>query len=225
MKAAKMTWCFLAGCLLIMTVPICAGDISGRIVITKRLTRKALPPPSYDLRGAAVIPAVLSSSMEAEYDRTIIMLEGVGLSSRQPETVTVNQMGTRFDPELVVIPAGSTVEFPNSDPIFHNVFSFSGTKSFDLGYYPKGKSKAVKFDRPGVVQVYCHIHSSMYAAVVVTNSEFYGKPASDGTFQWTNVPAGHYKMIAWHKVAGLSPRGTRCARAWHGNGYGSRTHR
>jgi len=108
-----------------------------------------------------------------------------------------------FEPELVVVPAGSTISFPNLDPIFHNVFSLSKAQSFDLGFYPKDQTRAVKFPRPGIVQVYCHIHANMYAAVVITASPWYGKPADDGTIQWHEVAPGHYKVVAWHKVAGV----------------------
>jgi plastocyanin len=207
-----------------LVLPVFGGDISGRVIITKRLTKKVVTPAVYDLRGSA--PAPLNPSepasvgLESELDRTVVLLERIlpvaashdawsegGLNAgatgpQAPITVQINQKGSHFDPELVAIPVGSTVEFPNSDPIFHNVFSLSGAKSFDLGYYPKGKSRSVKFDKSGVVQVYCHIHSNMYAAIVVTASPWFGKPSSDGAFSWSDVPAGHYRLVAWHKVAG-----------------------
>ncbi len=102
----------------------------------------------------------------------------------------LNQQGSRFDPELIVVPTGSTIQFPNLDPIFHNVFSLSKARKFDLGYYPEGQSRSVKFNDAGVVQVYCHIHANMYAAIVVTDSPWYVKPEADGSFSFSNVPAG-----------------------------------
>lgn len=186
---------------------IFAGDVTARIIITKRLTRKVVTPAPYDLRGAASLPSSAPSGIETEFDRTVVLLEGGPNTVKSPITVTVNQTGSRFDPEMLVIPVGSTVQFPNLDPIFHNVFSLSGAKSFDLGYYPQGKSKAVKFERPGMVQVYCHIHSNMYANIVVTDSLWFDKPTFDkglqeGLVHFSQVPAGHYKAVAWHKVAG-----------------------
>jgi hypothetical protein len=83
------------------------------------------------------------------------------------------------------------------------VFSLSKTQPFDLGFYPKGQSRTVKFNHPGIVQVYCHIHANMYAAIIVTSSPWYGKPSGDGSFSWNDVPAGHYRLSAWHKIAGL----------------------
>jgi hypothetical protein len=75
-------------------------------------------------------------------------------------------------------------------------------RKFDLGYYPQGQSRAVKFNDAGVVQVYCHIHANMYAAIVVTDSPWYIKPGADGSFSFSNVPAGRYRLTVWHKIAG-----------------------
>jgi plastocyanin len=185
-----------------LTLLAAAGEVSGHAVITKRLTKKPIAPAVYSLRGTA--PTVASEGeSENEFDRMVVMLEGSPAASAAPVTVVMDQHNARFEPELLVIPVGSSVQFPNSDPIFHNVFSLSKAESFDLGYYPRGKSRTVKFDHSGIVQVYCHLHASMYAAIVVTSSPWYGKPAADGSFSFSNVPAGHYRVMAWHKVAGL----------------------
>lgn len=196
--------CLAVG-LLAWSLPGAAGDLTGRVLITKRLTRKAVSPPPYEMRGMAMATTSEpeASSLETEFDRTVVILEGKSLQSKPPVTTVMTQHNTSFEPGLIVIPVGSTVQFPNGDPVFHNVFSLSGAKSFDLGYFPKGESRTVKFDRSGIVQVYCHIHTNMYAAIVVTSSPFYGKPSEDGSFTWTNIPAGHYRVMAWHKVAGL----------------------
>jgi plastocyanin len=180
-----------------------AGDLNGHLLITKQLTRKTVAPSVYNLRGATPPFAPLGADPINEFDRMVVMLDAQGLVPSEPETVVMEQRNGRFDPDLVVIPVGSKVEFPNADPIFHNVFSLSGTQPFDLGFYPKGQSRTVKFNRGGIVQVYCHIHANMYAAIVVTSSPWHGKPSPDGCFSWTNIPAGRYRVIAWHKVAGL----------------------
>ena len=112
----------------------------------------------------------------------------------------------RFDPEILVIPVGSTVSFPNGDPIFHNVFSLSKPKQFDLGYYPVGQSRTVKFDKAGVVQVYCHLHPQMSAAILIVDSSWYTQPDEDGTFPFLKIPAGTYELVAWHKSAGFFKR-------------------
>jgi plastocyanin len=193
----------LAAGLLSLALPAFCGDINGVVLITKRLTKKAISLTQYDMRGMVIPAPPAETAPESEFARTVVMLEGRSLPPKPPVTVVMEQRNTRFEPGLVVMPVGSSVQFPNSDPVFHNVFSLSGTRSFDLGYYPKGDSRTVKFDRSGIVQVYCHIHTNMYAAIVVTSSPYFGKPSDDGTFTWSNVPAGHYRLVAWHKVAGL----------------------
>jgi plastocyanin len=196
---------------LMLTVwPAVAGDVTVYVHITKRLTKKAVAPLVYDLRGTAPAASAGTEPPINELDRTVVMLVGKNPAPAQPQTITIEQRNSRFEPDLAIVPVGSTVEFPNFDPIFHNVFSLSNAHQFDLGFYPKGKSKSEKFDRAGVVQVYCHIHANMYGAIVVTDSPWYGRPQAAetavpgaGTVVLKGVPAGHYKAEAWHKIAGL----------------------
>ncbi|HEX5229544.1 MAG TPA: hypothetical protein VFW44_17655 [Bryobacteraceae bacterium] len=192
---------------LLLALPIMAGEVHGHAIVTKRLTKKALSPIVYNLRGTTTPIAHPDRDPLNEFDRMVVILEpGKGspqVSPKPPVTATLNQQAARFDPDLIVVPVGSTVEFPNSDPIFHNVFSLSKAQPFDLGYFPQGHSRAVKFSNAGVVQVYCHIHANMYAAIVVTASPWFEKPESDGSFSFANVPPGHYRLTAWHKIAGL----------------------
>jgi plastocyanin len=189
--------------LMLLVWPAIAGDVTIYVDITRKLTRKAVAPMVYDLRGAVPTPSNSAELPINELDRTVVMLMGKNPAPAAPETITLEQRNSHFEPELAVVPVGSTVEFPNGDPIFHNVFSLSGSQPFDLGFYPKGQSRSVKFDRPGVVQVYCHIHANMYAAIVVTDSPWYGRPSGDGTVTLRGVPPGRYKAEAWHKIAGL----------------------
>lgn len=193
--------------LLLIALQVSGGDVHGRALITRRLTKKALSPIVYNLRGASAPLNAPQTEAVNEFDRMVVILEAEKgapeLSPKPPVTATIDQKGARFEPDMLVVPAGSSVEFPNSDPIFHNVFSLSKTRAFDLGFYPKGQSRTVKFDNPGVVQVYCHIHANMYAAIVVTDSPWFQKPAADGSFSFSNVPAGRYRLTAWHKIAGF----------------------
>lgn len=107
------------------------------------------------------------------------------------------QRDTAFNPPVLVIPVGTAVEFPNGDPFFHNVFSYSSTKRFDLGRYPRGESRTVVFDRPGVVKVYCEIHQWMRSAVVVVENPFHDQVAADGSFSIAGVPPGRYRLAVW----------------------------
>jgi plastocyanin len=193
--------------LLLLALHASAGDVHGRALVTKRLSKKTLSPIVYNLRGTAAPLAAPDAEPLNEFDRMVVILEpeknGAQLSPKPPVTEVLNQKGAKFEPDLIVVPAGSTVEFPNLDPIFHNVFSLSKAEPFDLGYYPQGQSRSVKFNNPGIIQVYCHIHANMYAAIVVTGSPWFQKPSPDGSFAFSNVPAGRYRLTAWHKIAGL----------------------
>ena len=188
--------------LVVCAFPALAGDVSGQVVIARQLTRRTVAPTVYNLRGTATPVAPADASSPNEYLRTVVTLEGGKLPAPAPITAVMEQRDSRFQPDVIVVPAGSTVQFPNFDPIFHNVFSLSGSQPFDLGFYAKSQSRSVKFSRPGAVQVYCHIHSHMYAGIVVTASPFSAIPAPDGAFSFAGVPAGHYRLTAWHKIAG-----------------------
>jgi plastocyanin len=184
-----------------LAVSVLCGDLTGHAMVTKRLTKKAPATATYNLRGA-VLPDPAERQV-SEFDRMVVILEGGKGASKTPETSTIAQRSGRFDPDLLIVPAGSTIQFPNFDPIFHNVFSLSHAKTFDLGYYAKGQTRSITFPAEGIVQVYCHIHANMYAAIVVTASPWYSKVGADGSFGWSNLPPGHYTVTLWHKVAGM----------------------
>lgn len=117
-----------------------------------------------------------------------------GRGGERPRLV---QQDTSFRPPVLVIPVGGAVDFPNRDPFFHNVFSYSSTKRFDLGRYPRGESRTVTFDRPGAVKVYCEIHQWMRSAILVVENPYHAQVAADGRFTIPNVPAGRYKLAVW----------------------------
>jgi hypothetical protein len=118
----------------------------------------------------------------------------------------MKQQNRTFLPETLVIPAGSTVSFPNLDPIFHNVFSFSRSNTFDLGNYPKDDTRKVAFKKPGIVSVFCRLHSNMSANIVIAPSRWYGTPDADGRYSLNDVPPGEYTLVYWHKTAGFFRR-------------------
>ena len=108
------------------------------------------------------------------------------------------QKNEAFVPRVVAVAVCSSVDFPNLDPIYHNVFSLSTTRRFDLGKYPRGHSKAVVFARAGLVNVYCDIHSEMEAFVLVLPHHAFSRPGADGSFELPGLPPGHYRLHAWH---------------------------
>ena len=108
------------------------------------------------------------------------------------------QKGQAFVPRVLPVLVGATIDFPNYDPIYHNVFSVSPTKRFDLGKYARGKSKSQTFNKPGLVNVYCEIHSGMEAFILVLPHPWFTQPDADGSFSLPPLPAGTYKLKAWH---------------------------
>jgi plastocyanin len=115
-----------------------------------------------------------------------------------PQRFRMLQKDKRFSPDLLVIPIGSSVDFPNADPFFHNVFSMYDGKRFDLGLYESGASRTVTFTRPGVCYVFCNIHPEMSAFIVVVDTLFAAVSRSDGMFTIADLPEGEYRVSAWH---------------------------
>ncbi len=181
-------------------IPVRSAEIRGVVQVIDGLTKKRVTLPAYQSRGF-VAPQPAAGSID-ELSRIVVYLEGT-IGEIKPVTGEIRQHDQRFEPEILAVPQGSTVSFPNSDPVLHNVFSLSKLKSFDLGYYPAGNTRFVRFDHPGAVQVYCHLHSDMSALILVTPNQFYAQPSSSGAFKFAGLPAGSYTVVAWHKSAGL----------------------
>jgi hypothetical protein len=117
---------------------------------------------------------------------------------------TISQRDEAFVPRVIAITTGSTVEFPNFDPYFHNVFSLSRSANFDLGRFPRGDSRVRKFTSPGLVKVYCHIHSHMSASIMVFDHNHFTIPNGEGWFTLDGVIPGSYRLSAWHERIGES---------------------
>jgi plastocyanin len=131
--------------------------------------------------------------------RAVVYLVGDQAGPFSPSAaLTMTQTDTAFVPSTLAVPTGTTVEFPNGDPFFHNVFSYSQVQRFDLGRYPIGQSKAVTFNDPGIVKIYCEVHDFMRAAVLVLDTPHFAVVDEDGSFAITGVPPGDYELIAWH---------------------------
>ena len=199
-------WIKLGSCALIAAAVLAGADIHGTIIIDRKLSRHNVTASvGMYQRGVAVELGADGEVDPLAFERShvAVYLEG---GPKSPVTgigkASIEQKDRRFVPDLVVIPAGSAVSFPNFDPIFHNVFSLSKAKSFDLGNYPNGQSRVVTFPVPGVVAVYCHLHSNMAASIVVAPSRWAARVEKDGVFTLKDVPAGTYTVVAWHKTAG-----------------------
>jgi plastocyanin len=167
--------------LLLAASPALAGTISGRVEMTEKGGRKA-----------------------TDLSDVVVYVEGVRARTRAHAAANpaIVMKGKAFNPRVAVVPVGGTVDFPNEDPIFHNVFSVSGENRFDLQLYKRPKSGAQTFQHPGVVRIYCNIHPQMSAVVLVRDNPFFTKAAADGSFAIEGVPAGRHKLVAWHDKAG-----------------------
>jgi plastocyanin len=120
----------------------------------------------------------------------------------RPTRASIAQRDEAFVPRVTAVTRGSTVEFPNFDAYFHNVFSLSRGASFDLGRFRRGDKRERLFTRAGIVKVYCHIHSEMAATILVFDHRLYATPATDGSFAIDDVAPGTYQLSAWHERIG-----------------------
>jgi plastocyanin len=162
--------------MLLLAAPLAAGTVNGRVTLSEK------------------------NGQPGDASEVVLYLDGAKAKAK-PITATVTMKGKQFSPRVTVIPTGSTVAFPNEDPIFHNVFSVSGENRFDLELYKRPKSGSWTFNKAGVVRVYCNIHPQMSAIVIVTDGPF-TKAAKDGTFTLDDVPAGKYTVKTWHERGG-----------------------
>jgi plastocyanin len=128
------------------------------------------------------------------------LLGGAPVAASAP--VRLTQKNKKFDPHVLVVPAGAAVEFPNRDPFFHNVFSLFEGKRFDLGLYEAGTSRVVHFDRPGVSYIFCNIHPEMSGVVITLNTPFYSVVNGEGQIELPNVPYGRYRLNSWSEGTG-----------------------
>jgi plastocyanin len=195
-------------CIPAISIGLPAQAITGNILIKKKLTKPSVTASvSVYQRGTAVKLGKDAEQDPIAYERArvLVYLEGAGSEGGPASAVVpqIQQLDRRFVPDMVVVPVGSTVSFPNMDPIFHNIYSLSKSKSFDLGNYDKGQTRKVTFTKPGIVEIYCHLHPNMQATVVVTPNRWFAQPDRNGQYRIPDVPPGKYTLVAWHKSAGF----------------------
>lgn len=115
------------------------------------------------------------------------------------KAAVLDQKSLRFVPHVLPVLVGTVVEFPNSDPLLHNVFSISETKRFNLGLYSRGTVRRMRFDKPGVVPLLCNVHLEMSAFIVVLKNPYFARTAPDGTYRIPDVPPGRRRVRCWHE--------------------------
>jgi plastocyanin len=129
----------------------------------------------------------------------VVLLHGpAGSKAAAPSTFIVDQVKQTFTPDLTVMPLGSSVKFPNSDAVSHQVYSFSPAKRFQLPLYRGTPYAPVRFDKAGIVTLGCNIHDDMIAYLVVTDAQWSGRTEPDGSWSASNLPVGEFRVEVWH---------------------------
>lgn len=165
--------------LISLCTPLYANEVSGKVEIVLKGDKK-----------------------KTDLDSTIVYLEQPGTKASIPQSelrksYTIVTKNKQFTPQAIAIPVGATVDFPNQDPIFHNIFSVSTPNQFDLGLYKGGDSKKQAFDSPGVVKVFCNVHPQMTATILVVPTSFMVLTDENGNFSFSDVPPGVYEIKAY----------------------------
>jgi hypothetical protein len=185
---------------------------------TPRVASRPAQADPPDARAEASTPRVLRGTLRLlpargqrveadDFREAVVWFVPDGGGPVRPGRYTMNTLQKGFDPSVLAVSVGSTVRFPNGDPVLHNVYSESAGNAFDLGLYGPGEAPTHRFDRAGVVDVHCNVHRRMQAKILVVESHHIGRIAADGRFEIGDVPAGAAgRLVAWH------PRGDRVER-------------
>jgi plastocyanin len=173
------------------------GRIEGQVLLSTTLTSRRPRFRIYSDPGPGSRPP---SREVDEMKNVVLYLQRAPVPDGTPAArAMMSQRDEQFAPHILPVYRGATVDFPNDDDVFHNVFSLSSAKTFDLGRFPKGSSKSDVFDKSGTVQVFCHIHSDMSAIVLVLDNPYFAVPTDAGKYVIEGVPPGDYTVVGWHE--------------------------
>ena len=198
--AALPAWSAVALPGLAAPAPRATGGIRGQVVALDPGPPPGRPRVS-DLGGAPHDPV--------DRRRSVVYLEEVkrhAFDDLKPGRARLDQKGQQFIPRVLAITVGTIVDLPNNDTTFHNAFSLSPFKTFDLGRYPPGRTRSVRFDRAGPVPVFCDIHSHMSAYVLVFSHPFFAVTDEAGRYTIPGVPPGTYSLAIWSELGRAAPR-------------------
>lgn len=162
--------------------------IEGKVALPAGRPRP--PLPRYPNQSVQPVPP--------EPPKAVVYLEGISAAGPATRAIRMGQKGLQFEPALLPVQRGSSVEFPNYDDLYHNVFSYSKARRFDLGRYRKDEKPAVQtFDRAGVVRLSCEIHQHMEGVILILDTPYFQKTEADGSYRLERLPAGKYVLKAW----------------------------
>lgn len=186
--------------IIALVLALATGSVAAQVAASVEGT-VALPKPAAPAKLNARYAAQAGAWLPPEPPTAVVFLEGAPLPPDDRPATNVVQMvqkGMQFGPGLLAVRKGTRVEFPNADDFYHNVFSYSKAKRFDLGRFLKDeKAPAITFDQPGVVKLYCEIHEHMRGTVVVLETPYFVKTDTNGVYRLTGLPAGPFKLKAW----------------------------
>jgi plastocyanin len=176
------------------------GTIRGRV---------AVPNVPASLTRPTVTEPATTAQVVVNRRRVVVYLESAprqAFGELPLGRARMDQRNEQFVPRLIAIAAGTVVDFPNNDKTFHNVFSLSRVRTFDLGRFAPGRNGSVRFDRPGIVPVFCDIHAHMSANILVFSHPFYAVSDDDGRYEIAGVPSGSYTLVVWSELGSAPAR-------------------
>ncbi len=187
------------------------SDVRGKITLSRKEAHRMDAPTDplmerYMVGGDPALAAAAAAAMATPpklSERVAVYLVSDDLDAQPYPAPSKNPMldqkNLQFHPQVLPVLVGTSVDFPNRDRLYHNVFSYSQSKEFDLGRYPRDDSRTVKFDRPGIVRVYCDIHTHMNATILVLQNPYFATPDDSGNFVIRGVPEGSYTIVLWYE--------------------------
>jgi plastocyanin len=179
------------------------GGVSGRVELAPQASRRPLPSAAYPTR----VVQRSAPDRSSELANVLVYLKDAPRPAELPVMhAEIRQENEQFVPHVLAVTRGSTVDFPNRDDFFHNVFSLSGAAAFDLGRYPRGETRSRRMQKAGIVKIFCQLHSHMSAVIMVFDHPYFTRVGENGAFTLSEVPPGRYTLTAWHERIGESDR-------------------
>jgi len=183
--------------------PLPAGTITGTVQAL------APAPPGAEATDGAYASRRYKFVDKIDYDHLadfVVYIDQLVAPPANPVPLKIVQRDATFEPHVLPVVVGTTVQWPNDDEIFHNVFSMTETQDFNLGFYKKEKVPEVRFDRLGRVDIFCAIHTNMHCIILVLPNPYFAMADAHRRFVIKNVPAGTYRLKAWHERVPASVR-------------------